>query len=222
MRFAVCIAIVIVFLSSPAVSAADNLPDPLAAVGFDTTPPLAQFKPVTESLWGVTVTDPYRYMEALDPTTRAWMKEQGGYTRAVFDAIKPRAALEQRIEQFTSSFGIARAYVSYGGRLFYQERDPGSDNFDLIEKDASGTHKLVDVAALRAGQGGLSVAINYFLVSPDGNKVALGISSGGSEDASLSVVDVASRATIAGPVDRAEYAATAWSDDGATLFFVRI
>ena len=222
MRFAVCIAIVIVFLSSPAVSAADNLPDPLAAVGFDTTPPLAQFKPVTESLWGVTVTDPYRYMEALDPTTRAWMKEQGGYTRAVFDAIKPRAALEQRIEQFTSSFGIARAYVSYGGRLFYQERDPGSDNFDLIEKDASGTHKLVDVAALRAGQGGLSVAINYFLVSPDGNKVALGISSGGSEDASLSVVDVASRATIAGPVDRAEYAATAWSDDGATLYFVRM
>jgi len=221
MRFAIGIVIA-VFLSSAVVSVADNGPDPLAAVGLDTTPPVAESKPVTESLWGVTVTDPYRYMEALDPDTISWMKKQGDYTRAVFAAIKPRAALEQRIAQFTGSFGIARGYVACGGKSFYQEREPGSDNFDLIEKDASGTHKLVDVAALRSAQGGQSVAINYFLVSPDGSKVALGISSGGSEDASLSVIDAATRATIAGPIDRAEYAASAWSDDGATLYFVRM
>ncbi len=186
------------------------------------TPPVAETKSVNESLWGVTVTDPYRYMEALDPNTISWIKKQGDYTRAVFAAIKPRAALEQRIAQFTGSFGIARGYVSYGGRSFYQERQPGSNNFDLIETDASGTHKLVDVAALRAAQGERSLAINYFLVSPDGTKVALGISSGGSEDASLTVVDVATRATIAGPIDRAEYAACAWSDDGTTLYFIRL
>ena len=31
-------------------------------------------KPVTETLWGRKVTDNYRYMEALDPATIAWMK----------------------------------------------------------------------------------------------------------------------------------------------------
>ena len=221
MGFAICVAM-IGSVSWGAAFASDGRADPLAAVGLDLTPPVADVKPVSEVLWGVEVTDPYRYMEALDSATIAWMKAQGGYTRAVFDAIKPRAALEQRIAQFTGSFGITKGYVSYGGRSFYQERVPGSDNFDLIESDASGTHKLIDVAALRAAQGGKPLAINYFLASPDGAKVAVGISYGGSEDASITVIDANTRAQIAGPVDRAEYGATAWSDDGTTLYLVRM
>jgi prolyl oligopeptidase len=220
-RFAVCLVMTGI-ASLSAAFAGDNRPDPLAVVGLDRTPPVADVKPVTEALWGVKVTDPYRYMEALDPTTIAWMKAQGDYTRAVFDAIKPRAALEQRIAQFTGSFGITKGYVSYGGRSFYQERVPGSDNFDLIEKDASGTHKLVDVAALRAAQGGKPLAINFFLASPDGAKVAVGISSGGSEDASITVIDADTKTQIAGPVDRAEYGATAWSNDGSLLYLIRL
>ena len=51
----------------------------------------------------------------------------------------------------------------YGGRAFYEERAPGSDNFDLMVRDAAGTRKLVDVAALRAAHGGKPFAINYFL-----------------------------------------------------------
>jgi prolyl oligopeptidase len=221
MRFAICVAM-IGLASLGSAFARDNSPDPLAVVGLDRTPPVADVKPVTEVLWGVKVTDPYRYMEALDPTTRAWMKEQGDYTRAVFDAIKPRAALEQRIAQFTGSFGITKGYASYGDRSFYQARVPGSDNFDLMETDASGTHKLVNVAALRAAQGGKPLAINFFLASPDGAKVAVGISSGGSEDASITVIDADTKTQIAGPIDRAEYGATAWSDDGTTLYIVRL
>jgi prolyl oligopeptidase len=71
-------------------------------------------------------------------------------------------------------------------------------------------------------QGGKPVAINFFLASPDGAKVAVGISSGGSEDASITVTDADAKAQIAGPVDRAEYGATAWSDDGTTLHIVRL
>lgn len=210
-------------LASSGAVGRDNHPDPLAVVGLDQTPPVAKVQPVTETLWGVKVTDSYRYMEALDlTTTKAWMKEQGNYTRAVFDAIKPRAALEQRIAQFTDSFGLIHDYAVYSGRSFYKERVPGADNYDLIEKDASGTHKLVDIAELRAAQGGRAIAINYFLAAPDGSKVAVGISSGGSGDASISVIDANTRTRIAGPIDRAEYHATAWSDDGSILYFVRL
>jgi prolyl oligopeptidase PreP (S9A serine peptidase family) len=40
-------------------------------------------KPVTETLWGKQVTDNYRYMEALDAQTLAWMKAQSAYTRSL-------------------------------------------------------------------------------------------------------------------------------------------
>jgi len=196
--------------------------DPLAPIGAPVKPAAAAIKPVTETLWGTKVTDNYRYMEALDPATIAWMKAQGVYSRSILDAIKPRAALEKRIADFTASFGFVQGYVSFGGRAFYEERSPGSDNFDLMVKDAKGERKIVDVAALRAANGGKPYAINYFLASLDGTKVGVGISSGGSEEAVLTVYDAATGKQIAGPIDRAQFGTTAWSDDSKTLYLIRL
>src|SRR5688572_6203254 len=103
-----------------------------------------------------------------------------------------------------------------------KERTPGSDNFDLIVKDKAGKRKIVDVAALRASKGGSPHAINYFLASPDGSKVAAGISQGGSEAASIFVYDTATGKQIAGPVDRADPGITTWGNDSSTLYFARL
>jgi prolyl oligopeptidase len=218
MRNALGLFATALLLSSLAVRAADI---PAAAAGRQ-LPPAAPVKPVTETLWGQKVTDDYRYMEALDPATIDWMKAQGAYTRSVLDGIKPLANLKAEVAKFSASFGLVQSYVRFGGRAFYEERAPGSDNFDLIVSDGAGTRKLVDVAALRTANGGKPYAINYFLASPDGGKVAVGISEGGSEDAVLSVYDAAGGNVIAGPVDRAQFGATSWSDDSKILYFIRL
>lgn len=196
--------------------------DSLAPIGHLAKPDPATVRPVTETLWGRPVTDNYRYMEALDPATIAWMKSEGAYTRKVLDGIAPRAALEKNISAFTASFGFVQGYATFGKRAFYEERAPGSDNFDLLVKDAGGVRKIVDIAALRAKNGGKPFAINYFLASLDGSKVAVGISQGGSEDASLFVYDATSGAQIAGPIDRAQFGATAWSQNSQDLYFIRL
>lgn len=204
--------------AAPAGTATIPAPPPAGIV----KPPPAAVKPVVETLWGRKVRDNYRYMEALGPQTIAWMKAQGAYTRQLLDSIGPLAALKGEIARFSASFGLIQGYAEYGRREFYEERAPGSDNFDLMVSDHAGERKLVDIAALRAANGGKPFAINYFLPSPDGSKVAVGISEGGSEDASMSVYDAASGARIAGPVDRAEFGATAWSDDSSIVYFVRL
>ena len=177
-------------------------------------------KPVTETYFGTTVTDPYRYFEdEKDQTVVDWMKAQGHYTATLFASMPGRAALGKRVGDLAGAFEFVNSIAVYGGRTFYEDRAAGSDDFDLLEREADGTtRKLIDVAALRAAHGGSPYAINYFLASPDGSKVAVGISSGGSEDAKLSVIDVASGKTIAGPIDRARFGATGWTDDGKTLF----
>ena len=179
--------------------------DALAPIGLTDKQPVAPVKPVTETLFGTPITDNYRYMESMDADTIAYMKAQGTYTRKVFDAIGPREALEKRIADFSGSFGFIQSYQKFGDREFYEERAPGSDNFDLMVRDASGTRKIIDVAALRALNGGKPFAINYFVASPDGAKVAVGISEGGSEAASVAVYDAATGAKIAGPMDRADF-----------------
>jgi prolyl oligopeptidase len=197
--------------------------DPLApAHGAPPRPTPAPVKPVTETLWGKQVTDNYRYMEALDASTIAWMKAQGAYTREILDAIPSRAALGARIAAFTGSFGFTQNYASFGGRDFYEERAPGSDNFDLVVRDKAGKRKIVDIAALRASHGGKAYAINYSVPSPDGSKVAAGISQGGSEAASIFVYDVATGKQIAGPLDRADIGFVTWSDDSSRLYLTRL
>lgn len=196
--------------------------DPLAPIGAGSPPATAPVNPVTETLWGVKVTDNYRYMEKLDPATIAWMKSEGAYTRKVLDAISPLAALQKRVSAFTGSFGFVQGFVSYGGRDFYEERVPGSDDFDLMVRDGAGTRKLIDIDALRKQHGGKPYAINWFLPSTDGNKVAVGVSEGGSENASMTVYDAASGKPIAGSIDRVRFGATTWSNDSNTVYFNRL
>ncbi|MEI9851381.1 MAG: prolyl oligopeptidase family serine peptidase [Sphingomonas sp.] len=175
--------------------------------------------PVVEDYFGTGVTDDYRYMEtAGDPVFSKWIREEGAYTRAAFDTPARAGALE-RIAAFTGSFGFTGSFARYGGRSFWLERAPGSDNYDLRVGDAKGSRKLIDVGALRAAAGGKPMAINYFGASPDGSKVAVGISEGGSEMAGLTVYDAATGAKLSKTIERAQFGSPSWTDDGRTLFF---
>src|SRR5258708_15876109 len=84
-----------------------------ALAGGRQLPPASKVIPVTETLWGRKVTDNYRYMEALDPSTIEWMKTQGTYTRSVLDGIKPLANLKADVAKFSSSFGLIKGYVHF-------------------------------------------------------------------------------------------------------------
>jgi len=177
-------------------------------------------KPVTDTYFGTTATDRYRYMENLDDTAVTnWIKAEGRYTRALFASVPQRAVLLKEIAAFSGSFDFVNTIQKAGGRTFYEERTPGSDNFDLMVRESSGSSKkLVDVAALRAMHGGSAYAINYYLASPSGDKVAVGISAGGSEDASVFVYDVSSGKQLAPPLPLAQFGLSYWTDDGSKLF----
>ena len=150
------------------------------------------------------------------------MEAQGAYTRSVLDAIPGRAALAAKIAAFNGGFGVIQGYVSYGGRAFYEERRPGADDFDLVVSDRAGKRRIIDMAVLRAAHGGTPYAINYFYASPDGRKVAAGISEGGSEAASLFVYDAVTGRQVAGPLDRADPGSVTWSADSTRLYFPRL
>ncbi len=198
------------------------LPLPVLAQAL-ARPPIAPVHPVSDDYFGTRIVDPYRWMEALDAPTLSWMKAQGEYTRALLDSIAPRQALLEKISAFTGAFGLVSSVQVYGGRTFYLDRVPGADSYDLMVREANGAiAKLVDTSALSVAHGGTPLAINYYAASPDGRRVAVGISEGGSEDASLSVFEVATGQRVAGPVSRARFGLANWADDGSLLFFNRL
>ena len=185
-------------------------------------PPPAVARPVVDDYFGTKVTDRYRYMESRDAETTEWMKSQGRYARSVFDSIGARGPYLQAMGSFGSQFGFIGSVQRAGTRVFYLLRVPGSDVFSLYVADGGRRRLLVDTAALIAKSNGTPHAIDWFAPSQDGRKVAVGISTGGSENSSMTVVDGASGAEVAGPIDRAQFGSVSWLDDGSGLFFVRM
>src|ERR1035441_8222152 len=89
-----------------------------------TKPHVAPVKDVTDTYFGVAVTDPYRYMEDMkDPEVVAWMKAQADYTRVVIDRIPQRAVLLSEIQKYgdaapSRTFGIQ----VNGNHIYYYKR----------------------------------------------------------------------------------------------------
>ena len=202
-----------------AVPGAASAQERVKPVDWPTSPPAAQQRPVVETFFGTTLTDPYRYMERPgDAEALAWMKAQGTHTRAVLDSISARADFLRRLSAFGAAFGQVSSYSEAGGRAFYLERPPGGDVFDLVVREADGrTRKLVDVAQLIAATGNPHT-VNYFSPSHDGARVAVGISAGGGENADLTVLDVASGKRVAGPIANARYAWPSFDETGVLAF----
>jgi prolyl oligopeptidase len=182
-------------------------------------PPDAKRVPVTDTYFGTAVTDPYRWMEAGGPEFQAFLKAHNDRTRAVLDSIPARAAFAARLQALSETSNVSSGVVSRHGAYFYEKLAPGANSVKLfVRSGIGGTERvLVDPDAMT----GPRQAISYFGVSNDGARVAYGLSAGGSENATVHVVDVATGKTLPDSSDRADFGVTAWTDDGKAFFYLK-
>src|ERR1700676_5018594 len=95
----------------------------MALLAASTPPAPPAVRPVTETHFGVTVTDPYRYFEnGKDPGLAAYFKAQSTYTRAMLDALPGRAALAKRIAELDNATEAVGSVQPVGGTYFFEKR----------------------------------------------------------------------------------------------------
>jgi len=193
-------------------------------VGVEVPPPLPA-QNLTDTHWGVEVSDPYRRLENVsDPEVRQWLRAQADATSAILAKIPGRRALLDRIKEIEGAAGGVTTSVvrTEGGRLFFLRRDPGENQFKLVWRDGpnGADHMVFDPEA--AGQGGQPRAVMDFAPSRDGRRLAYSVQSGGGEIGTLHIVDVASGRELVPPIDRIRYADASWLDDGSGLFYSRL
>jgi len=198
----------------------------LASAAFAQPLPVAPVRNVPETFFGTTVDDPYRDLEKVDdPAVQAWMKAHAEHARRTLDAIPGRAALRAAIERYdgASAARVVGVVRLPGEIYFYERRAADEDQLKLyMRRGLNGREILLfDPEPLKKASG-KAHAINYFTPSPDGRYVALGVSAGGSEDASLRVIDTATRKQVGGEITRAEFGGVTWSPDGSELWFTRL
>jgi prolyl oligopeptidase len=188
--------------------------------------PATRAEPVTDTLHGVAVADPYRWLEGdnsdpermgqVTPEVAAWTDAQNGFTRAVLDNLPGRAALEDRLRPLME-IGSVTAPVVRGGRYFYSKRE-GSQNQPVWywrEGVRGESRVLLDPAKIDSS--GLTT-IDWVSPGPDGRRVAYGTYTAGDEITTLRLLDVDSGevlpTTIPNRVDGAW-----WLPDGSGFVY---
>lgn len=189
-------------------SAADSIPPA----------PVARVAVVKDTYFGETLSDPYRWMENdKDAQWLPFLKGQNAHTRAVLERIPGRAALLKRIQQLSGDTAVTRHVQRAGGKLFYEQRPAGADNFKLFVQAGATRQVLIDPTLKSRADSHLS--LDWWLASPDGTRVAYGLSKDGSEDSVLHVLTVADGRDLPEAIPNTETANPQWLDDGSGFFY---
>jgi prolyl oligopeptidase len=190
----------------------------------DSSAPPTRIDVVRDVYHGVTVEDPYRWLEdAGSQEVRAWAAAQTARTRGYLDAIPYRQALGARLLGLISDGSPSYSDLqSVGGRLFARYADPSKQQpmLAVMGADATAPRVFLDPNALDPSGG---TAIDWYVPSPDGSRVAVSLSRGGSEDGDLHVFDVATGRRVGEPIPHVQYPTAgghaAWSEDGTSLWY---
>ena len=200
-----------------------SMPGASRAAAPEGGPPVARVEPVTETFFGQSVTDPYRWMENdKDPAWEPYVKGQADHARKVFDAIPGRAALATRIGDLSGGLELVANIQTGGPFVFIEKRPVGASSYRLyVRRGDNGPERML-INPEDRNQGDVSYAMNYWSASPDGRRVLVGLSASGSEQAVMEIIDTASGRTLPDRIDRAQYASASWLEDSSGFFFNRL
>jgi prolyl oligopeptidase len=182
-------------------------------------PPCSPVEPVTEVLHGVTVTDPYRWLEDQDSAqTRVWLEAQTEYARAYLDAIPGREQIRERIRELLD----VETYDSIqkvGQRYFFRKRLPGQEQpcVYLREGPDGEDRLLIDPTERGTGE---HTAVKPLRVSPDGRLLLYEVKEGGERTGTFELLDIHSRKALPDVLPRGYLRGFAFAPDSRSFYYV--
>jgi len=182
--------------------------------------------PVTDTYHGVDVTEDYRWLEdASREETIIWTGAQQRRTRAYFGGIAWRDALRARAEELLRADRTTYKRLASGGGTFFalKVQTPRQQPFlvSLTDLDDPATERVVvDPDAIDPSG---ETAIDFFVPSPDGKRVAVSLSEHGTEDGSLYIFDAGSGQVVGEPIPHVNLmgGSVAWRHDCSGFWYTR-
>jgi prolyl oligopeptidase len=182
--------------------------------------PPARVDPLVETLHGVPVPDPYRWLEdAASPETQAWVDAQNALMRSVLDG----PARDGLVRTLTGLFDYPRTLAAWcrGDRFFFT-RNPGLWNQPVlyVQDGPRGVEPtvLIDPNALSADG---TTAVTAIAPSPDGRLLAYALSEHGSDRQVIRIRNVGTGRDLADRLAWVKFASIAWTRDGSAFYYLR-
>src|SRR5215471_401864 len=127
MRQRSSILFLVFFSMSSLIAAAWQGPRASASANTPAGPPKTEIHEVKETIFGVEISDPYRWLEDQNsPETRAWIDAQNAYTDSFLPHLPGRDALKQKLAAMLKLDTMGPPQIR-NGRYFFARRQADQD-----------------------------------------------------------------------------------------------
>ncbi len=189
-------------------------------------PALAKVVDASDSYHGLTVKDPYRWLEAADSEeTKAFIKDQNGFARQSLDKIAGRAKIQADVRAILEAQSENYAHLSeVKGAYYALKLQPPKQQRYLVKltslNSSKQEHVILDPATLDPKS---RTTIDMYRVSPNGKWVAVSLSANGSEEGDISIFEVTTGEKVFEKVPRVYVGGgdLEWTADNAGFIYTR-
>ena len=183
-------------------------------------PPPTEAHDVVDTLHGVAVPDPYRWLEDQKaPETRAWIDDQNRYTDLVLNQLPGRDRLRtvaaRVLERDTIGLPNER-----GGRYFYAKRRADQDLSVLYVRDGldGDDRVLIDPHPMSDDH---TTSVHFLELSQDGTLAVYAVREGGVDEVSIHVRNVDTGEDLPDVLPAARYGQVNLTPDKAGFYYER-
>jgi prolyl oligopeptidase len=192
-----------------------SAPEPGPTAG---PPPETRVEIVVDTLHGVEVPDPYRWLEdQQSPETRAWIDAQNAYTLASLGDRPERASLERRLTELLRIDRVA-APIERNDRYFLWKKRADDDLWILYVREGLDGEDgvLLDPHPLSPDH---TTDVSIEDISENGKLLAYSIRRGGTDESEVRLMDVDTREDLPDRFPTALYRGVALRPDGAGFYY---
>jgi prolyl oligopeptidase len=183
-------------------------------------PPATRKGATVDSLHGVSIPDPYRWLEDQDsPETRAWIAGENRCTEASLSAIPGRDRITKRLGELLKTDSFTRPHER-NGDYFFMKRAADQDLFVICRRHGTdgSDEVLIDPQGLSPDH---STSIDLFAVSSDASLIAYEIRLGGKDETTVHFLDVKTRRDLPEQLPQANYYSAEFEPNSHGLYYVR-
>jgi len=171
-----------------------------------------------DTLHGVAVQDPYRWLEDVEsPKVQAWMQARDTHARAHLGGLKDRDALFSRYKQLLYVESRS-APKKKGDRLFFEVKPADQEKSIYYWQAEGGEPKVLLDPNTMSADG--SVSVHAVIPSPDGRKVAYMEQANNADESTLRVLSVDSgEVSTIDTIEHLRYTRPSWTPKADGFYY---
>ena len=175
----------------------------------------------TDTYFGVTYHDPYRWLEHIEtPAVETWFKQEATYTDSILNNLNGRDALVAEWKSLDKlSPSVIGTFAYEDGRLFYRKTLPGESVGKIYYKQGTDGQEqlLFDPTTYIPGK---TLSVQSISPSHDGKRLAIAYAEQGAELPVIKILDVDSKQFLKDSLYPAEFGS--WTYDNNSFLYAWI